>query len=40
MGSEMCIRDSAGGVEKKRFLLALEGVDMTNLYMPKRGTAL
>lgn len=30
----------AGGVEKKRFLLELEGVDITRLSMPKKGTAL
>ena len=30
----------AGGVEKKRFLLELEGADLAGLYMPKRGTAL
>lgn len=30
----------AGGVEKKRFLLELEGVDLSGLYTPKRGTAL
>ena len=30
----------AGGVENKRFLLELEGVDMTGLHVPKKGTAL
>lgn len=30
----------AGGVEKKRFLLELEGTDLSRLYTPKRGTAL
>ena len=30
----------ADGVEKKRFLLELEGVDMTGLHVPKKGTAL
>ena len=30
----------AGGVAKKQFLLELEGVDMTALYVPKKGTAL
>ena len=30
----------AGGVEKKRFLLELEGVDLSGLYVPKKGTAL
>ena len=40
VGADGSLTGYAGGVEKKRFLLALEGVDMTNLYMPKRGTAL
>ena len=40
VGTDGSLTGYAGGVEKKRFLLALEGVDMTNLYMPKRGTAL
>ena len=40
VGRDGSLTGYAGGVEKKRFLLALEGVDMTNLYMPKRGTAL
>ena len=31
---------TAGGVEKKRFLLELEGADLTGLYVPKTGTAL
>lgn len=30
----------AGGVEKKRFLLELEGAEWSKLYAPKRGTAL
>lgn len=30
----------AGGIDKKRFLLALEGVDLSEFYTPKRGTAL
>ena len=40
VGADGSLTGYAGGVEKKRFLLALEGVDMTNLYTPKRGTAL
>ena len=40
VGADGSLTGYAGGVEIKRFLLALEGVDMTNLYMPKRGTAL
>lgn len=30
----------AGGLEKKRFLLELEGADLSGLYTPKKGTAL
>jgi methylated-DNA-[protein]-cysteine S-methyltransferase len=30
----------AGGIEKKVKLLKHEGVDMTGLFMPKKGTAL
>lgn len=30
----------AGGVEKKRFLLELEGADLPGLHAPKKGTAL
>ena len=29
----------AGGIEKKRCLLELEGADLSRLYTPKRGTA-
>ncbi len=30
----------AGGVDKKKALLELEGVSMEGLFVPKRGTAL
>ena len=30
----------AGGLERKRFLLELEGVDLTGLHTPTHGTAL
>ena len=30
----------AGGVDKKRALLALEHVDIRKLFLPKKGTAL
>ena len=40
VGSDGSLTGYAGGVEKKRFLLELEGVDMTGLYVPTRGTAL
>ncbi len=40
VGTNGSLTGYAGGVEKKRFLLALEGVDLTKLYVPKKGTAL
>lgn len=40
VGADGSLTGYAGGVEKKRFLLALEGVDLTGLYVPKTGTAL
>lgn len=40
VGADGSLTGYAGGVEKKRFLLTLEGADMTALYTPKRGTAL
>lgn len=40
VGSGGSLTGYAGGVEKKRFLLELEGTDMTGLYVPTRGTAL
>ena len=40
VGTDGSLTGYAGGVEKKRFLLELEGVDMTGLYVPTRGTAL
>lgn len=40
VGSGGSLTGYAGGVEKKRFLLELEGVDLSGLYMPKKGTAL
>ena len=40
VGTDGSLTGYAGGVEKKRFLLELEGVDMTGLYLPTRGTAL
>ena len=40
VGSGGSLTGYAGGVEKKRLLLELEGVDLTGLYVPKRGTAL
>jgi len=40
VGAEGSLTGYAGGVEKKRFLLELEGADLAGLYMPKRGTAL
>ena len=40
VGSSGSLTGYAGGVAKKQFLLELEGVDMTKLFVPKHGTAL
>ena len=40
VGSGGSLTGYAGGVARKRFLLELEGTDMTGLYVPTRGTAL
>ena len=40
VGADGSLTGYAGGGEKKRFLLALEGVDLTGLYIPQTGTAL
>ena len=40
VGSDGSLTGYAGGVVNKQFLLELEGVDMTGLYVPTRGTAL
>ena len=40
VGADGGLTGYAGGGEKKRFLLELEGADLSKLYMPKRGTAL
>ena len=40
VGSGGSLTGYAGGVERKRFLLELEGVDMTGLHLPVCGTAL
>ena len=40
VGADGSLTGYAGGVEKKRFLLELEGADLAGLYIPKRGTAL
>ena len=40
VGADGSLTGYAGGVEKKRFLLELEGADLTRLYIPTRGTAL
>lgn len=40
VGADGSLTGYAGGVEKKRFLLELEGADLLKLYTPKRGTAL
>ena len=40
VGSSGSLTGYAGGIEKKIRLLTLEGVDMSGLYVPKKGTAL
>lgn len=40
VGSKGSLTGYAGGLDKKIFLLTLEGVDMSGLYRPKKGTAL
>lgn len=40
VGADGSLIGYAGGVEKKRKLLEQEGVDLTRLYLPVRGTAL
>lgn len=40
VGSDGSLTGYAGGIDKKRWLLEREGVSMTSLYMPKKGTAL
>ena len=40
VGSNGSLTGYAGGLERKSRLLALEGVDVSRLYIPKKGTAL
>ena len=40
VGANGSLTGYAGGIAKKIQLLELEGVDMTNLFMPRKGTAL
>ena len=40
VGSDGSLTGYAGGVEKKKRLLALEGADMGRLFLPVKGTAL
>lgn len=40
VGADGSLTGYAGGVEKKRFLLTLEGADLSHLYVPKHGTVL
>lgn len=40
VGADGSLTGYAGGADKKLRLLQLEGVDMTGLYLPKKGTAL
>ena len=39
-GSGGSLTGYAGGIDKKRALLALEGVDLRSYFVPKKGTAL
>jgi methylated-DNA-[protein]-cysteine S-methyltransferase len=40
VGSNGSLTGYAGGIDKKIKLLAHEGVDMSHLYVPSKGTAL
>ena len=40
VGTNGSLTGYAGGIEKKIKLLELEGVNMDNLFVPKKGTAL
>ena len=40
VGTNGSLTGYAGGIEKKQFLLELEGIDLTSLCVPKKGTAL
>jgi methylated-DNA-[protein]-cysteine S-methyltransferase len=40
VGSDGSLTGYAGGINKKTALLELEGVDLSNLYAQKKGTAL
>ena len=40
VGANGSLTGYAGGVDKKQKLLTLEGVDMSRLFVPRRGTAL
>ena len=40
VGTDGSLTGYAGGVERKKKLLTLEGVDMTRLFVPTKGTAL
>ena len=40
VGTNGSLTGYAGGIEKKKRLLALEGVDISAFFVPKKGTAL
>ena len=40
VGTNGSLTGYAGGIEKKKRLLALEGADMSAFFVPKKGTAL
>ena len=40
VGTDGSLTGYAGGIDKKIALLELEGADLSNMYAPKKGTAL
>ena len=40
VGSDGSLTGYAGGLDKKRWLLKHEGVDLSRFYLPERGSAL
>lgn len=40
VGTTGCLVGYAGGIDKKMWLLAHEGVDLNNFSIPQKGTAL
>ena len=40
VGANGSLTGYAGGIDKKQYLLELEGADLSKLFAPKKGTAL